>query len=155
MAHFRTEWTSPEFEYRPKSVSWYWISIICAAAIIAFSIWERNFLFGVFVVIAEVLLIAWGNEIPATIELTLTDNDLSIADAKHYQLNLFESFSMNDQNGEWTELFFLFKAKLRAPLKVLLPQERSDEIRENLKTVLRETDFEPSLIDSLEKIIGF
>ena len=79
MAQFHTEWSAPEFEYRPKSVSWYWISIICAAAIIAFAIWEQNFLFGIFVVIAEILLIAWGNEMPATVSITLTESELSSA----------------------------------------------------------------------------
>ena len=69
MASFEITWEAPEFEYRPKSVSWYWISIIIAAAIIAFAIWERNFLFGIFIVIAEILFIAWGNETPATIAL--------------------------------------------------------------------------------------
>ena len=45
MAKFETTWEAPEFEYREKEVSWYWISIIAAALIIAFSVWEKDFLF--------------------------------------------------------------------------------------------------------------
>ena len=155
MAQFHTEWSAPEFEYRPKGVSWYWISIICAAAIIAFAIWEQNFLFGIFVVIAEILLIAWGNEIPATVNMTLTENDLSIGAAKHYETKLFENFSVDEQNDDWAELFFTFKTKLRTPLKVMIPKAKIDEVRENLQTIMHEIEFEPSLLDSLEKIIGF
>jgi hypothetical protein len=155
MASFETSWQAPEFEYRPKSVSWYWISIIISAAIIAFAIWQRNFLFGIFIVIAEILLIAWGNEIPATINFTLTENDLSIGEAKRYQVKLFENFSVNELDDDWTELHFTFKAKLRTPLKVLLPKTKIEEVRKNFKPVLRETEFDPSLLDSLEKIIGF
>jgi hypothetical protein len=155
MAQFHTEWTAPEFEYREKSVSWYWTSIICAAAVIAFAIWERNFLFGIFTIIAEMLFIAWGNEMPADANLTLTERDFSINDAKHYQTKLFESFSINEQNEDWDELFFTFKTKLRTPLRVLLPKEKVEEVRANLRPILREIEFEPSLLDSLEKIIGF
>ena len=68
MALFETTWKAPEFQYRSKGVSWYWMSIIIAVAIIAFAIWEHNFLFGIFIVIAEILLITWGNEAPRTID---------------------------------------------------------------------------------------
>ena len=155
MALFKINWEAPEFEYRPKSVSWYWMSIIAAAAIIAFAIWERNFLFGIFIVIAEVLFIAWGNEVPGTVNFVLTENELSIGDAKHYQVKLFENFSVNDPGDDWTELFFIFKTKLRTPLKIMVPKAKLEEIRKNLKPILREVEFEPSLLDSLEKIIGF
>jgi hypothetical protein len=155
MASFETRWEAPEFEYHPKGVSWYWLSIIIAAAVTAFAIWDRNFLFGVFVVIAEILLIAWGNETPTTVNFTLTENDLSIGNAKNYQLNLFENFSANERGSDWTEIFFTFKTKLRTPLKILAPKTKIDEIRKGLKSLLREVEFEPSLLDSLEKIIGF
>ncbi len=155
MASFEISWQAPEFEYRPKSVSWYWISIIVSAAIIAFAIWQRNFLFGIFIVIAEILLIAWGNEMPATLNFALTENDLLIGETKRYQVKLFENFSVNELDDDWAELYFTFKTKFRTPLKTLLPKVKVEEVRKNLKTLLREVEFEPSLLDSLEKIIGF
>lgn len=148
-------WQAPEYEDRPKSVSWYWLSIIIAAAIIAFAIWERNFLFGIFIVLAEILFIAWGNETPANITFTLTENELLIGEGKRYQVKLFENYSANDLNDDWTELFLTFKSKLRTPLKIMVPKAKLEEIRKNLKPILREVEFEPTLLDSLEKIIGF
>ena len=155
MASFEIQWQAPEFEYRPKSVSWYWISIIISAAIIAFAIWERNFLFGIFIVVAEILFIAWGNEAPATVNFTLTESDLLIGETKHYQVKLFENFSVDELGGGWTELFFAFKTKLKMPIKIMLPKAKIEEVRKNLRTVLPEVEFKPSLLDSLEKIIGF
>ncbi|MGB7957621.1 MAG: hypothetical protein WCF77_02145 [Minisyncoccia bacterium] len=155
MASFEINWEAPEFEYHPKTVSWYWLSIIIAAAIIAFSIWERNFLFGIFIVIAEILLIAWGNEKPRIIGFSITENTLTIDGAKNYQMKLFESFSVDEQGENWAELFFTFKAKLKTPLKIIMPKAKLEEARKNIKTILREVEFEPSLLDSLEKIIGF
>jgi hypothetical protein len=155
MASFEITWQAPEFEYRPKSVSWYWMSIIVSAAIIAFAIWQRNFLFGVFVVIAEILFIAWGNEAPAVLTFVLTENDLAVGDTKQYRIDLFENFSVNELDDDWTQLFFTFKTKLRTPLKIILPRAKVEEVQKNLKPILREVKFEPSLLDSLEKIIGF
>ena len=155
MASFTVTWQAPEFQYREKDVSWYWISIIVVAAIIAFAIWQRNFLFGVFMIIAEILLIVWANAVPKVFDFTLSENGLQIGEAKDYRISLFESFSVNRLNEEWTELFFTFKAKLRTPAKVLIPTEKVDELRKNLRPILREVDYDPSLIDSLEKIIGF
>lgn len=155
MVQFETRWQAPEFEYHPKGVSWYWISIIVAAAIIAFAIWERDFLFGVFILIAEVLFIAWGNEMPPTVNFVLTEKNLDIDDAKRHPIGLFENFSVNELDDDWVELFFAPKAKLRTPVKIMVPKIKLEEIRKNLQPILREVNFEPSLLDALEKIIGF
>lgn len=64
MTSFEIKWQAPEYEYREKTVSWYWISIVVAALVIAFSVWQKNFLFGFFIVIAEMLFIVWGNRTP-------------------------------------------------------------------------------------------
>ena len=155
MPSFEINWEAPEFQYREKEVSWYWISIIVAAAIIAFAIWERNFLFGVFIVIAEILFISWGNEEPRVVLFKLTEHELSIGETKNYQLDLMESFSTNELTEEWTELVFSFKSKFKTPIMMIAPKTTLDDIRKNLKPLLREVPYEPSLIDSLEKIIGF
>ena len=109
---FNSDGNAPEFEHRPKSVSWYWISIIIAATVIAFAIWEQNFLFGIFIVIAEVLFITWGNEAPAMVDFALTDSELAIGDAKRYAIKLFENFSVSEQNEAWAELYLHFQNKM-------------------------------------------
>jgi len=152
---FTIDWEAPEFEYREKTVSWYWITIIIAACIIAFSVWERNFLFGFFVVLAEILIITWGNREPVIIPFLLTENSLEIGGHKIHSLKEFESWSADDIGGEWTELVFNFKTHVKIPLKVLVPDEKMEEIRRNLKTVLKEVEHQPSLIDAIEKLTKF
>lgn len=70
---FLMAWEAPEFEHREKDISWYWISIIVATLIIAFAVWQKNFLFGFFIVIAEILFVLWGNEKPRTVEFRITN----------------------------------------------------------------------------------
>lgn len=148
-------WEAPEYEYREKDVSWYWISIIAAALIIAFSVWEKNFLFGFFIVIAEMLFIVWGNRMPRTVRFTLTENDIETDGGKSHSLKDFESISVDPLGNDWSEIVFTFRAKLKTPFKVLCPDERVGELRNNMKILLKEVPYEPTLIDSIEKLLRF
>ena len=71
-------WEAPEFEYRHKDISWYWISIIVAVVCIGFAAWQKNFLFGFFVLVAEILILAWANQQPAIFNFRLTEKGLFI-----------------------------------------------------------------------------
>jgi hypothetical protein len=161
MAQFEITWQAPEFEYREKGVSWYWITIIAAACIIAFAVWERNYLFGFFIVVAEILVIMWGNTVPRPMVFSLSDTGLSIGAHKHYALKEFESWSADnagvpeDADGAMAEIGFNFTAKFKVPLKILVPTETLEEIRKNLKPLLREVEHQMTLIEAIEKLMRF
>jgi hypothetical protein len=155
MAKFEINWEAPEFEYREKEVSWYWISIIAAAVIIAFAAWQKDFLFGLFVVLAEMLFIVWGNRVPKTIPFTLTDMEIDIGGYKTYSIKEFESWSADSEGEEWIDVLFYFRSRLRPPLALIVPEDELAEIRSNLKTVLKEIEYELTLVDSIEKFLRF
>jgi hypothetical protein len=155
MAKFETKWEAPEFEYREKDVSWYWIVIIVAALVIAFSVWQKDFLFGFFIVIAGMLLIVWGNRVPKTVRFTLTDTALDIGGYKTYSMKEFESWSADLDDGEWADVAFYFSSRIKPALSLIVPAATVAEIRINLKTVLKEIEYEPTLVDSIEKFLRF
>jgi hypothetical protein len=155
MASFEISWRAPEYEYREKDISWYWISIILAAIIIAFSVWEKNFLFGFFIVVAEILFIVWGNHTPRTVNFLLNQDHLHIEGGRSYLIKGFENMSVDELDDDWSEIIFLFHAKFRTPLKVLFPTGRLQELRTAMKTVLKEVPYEPTLLDSIEKLLRF
>ena len=148
-------WEAPEFEYAEKGVSWYWISMIGAALIVAFAVWTKIFLFGLFIVIAEVLIISFGNKEPRTIAFKLSDQGIAIGASKHHAMREFQSWSAGDYEGALVEIIFMFKGRLKIPLMVLIPSERLEELREKLASVLTEVEHKPSFLDSLEKISRF
>ncbi len=155
MAQLDIKWQAPEYQYHEKDVSWYWISIIIAALVIGFSIWEKNFLFGLFVVIAEMLFIVWGSRVPRTVNFEATDTTLTIDEHKTYAFKDFETMSVDDLESDLVELVFIFRAKLKTPLKILFPADRLAEFRTALKPTLREIPYEPTMLDSIEKILRF
>ena len=148
-------WDAPEYEYREKDISWYWISIIVAAAIMAFAVWFRNFLFGFFIVIAEILIIVWGNRTPRRVDFIMDDAGIGIDGAKFYSFKDFESWSTDAADDEWAELFFNFRSRVKPALKMLIPAEKLTDLRENLKAILKEVEHQSSLVDSIEKFLRF
>ena len=148
-------WTAPEFARRDRDVSWYWISIMVAAAMVAFAVWQRDFLFGLFVVVAEMLAIVWASRTPRMIAFSLSERELLVGERKHYAMSEFDSFSVEDSDDIFTEIIFNPKGKLRTPVLLLIPTADIAALRKNFATILREVEYQPSFIDSLEKIIGF
>jgi hypothetical protein len=156
MAQFEIKWQASEFEYRPKDVSWYWISIIISAALIGIAVWQKNFLFGFLVVVAEILTLVWANREPRTIEFILNEKGVNIGGYKFLGWSEMESFGVDDYaETERPAVYFQFHARLKTPLKITLPKDRADDIQKTLRTVLPQTKHERSLLETFEEFIGF
>ncbi len=82
MEELKIEWQAPEFEYREKDISWYWLSIIVAVLILSVSVWQKNFLFAAFVVMAEMLILVWAGRKPREISFSLDEKGLTISGNK-------------------------------------------------------------------------
>ncbi len=155
MAKFELEWEAPEFEFREKSISWYWISIILAAFLIAFAVWQKDFLFGFFIVVAEMLVIIWGDREPRTLSFLLSDEHLRIGERKFHLIREFTSWSTDRNDEDWADIHFYFNSRWRAPLRMIVPHVRIEEVRKNLAPVLKEVQHDMTLVDAIEKLIGF
>lgn len=155
MEGFEITWEAPEFEYREKSVEWFWLSIIVAVLILGAAVWQRNFLLGFFVIIAEILVLVWSNRKPRTIGFQLTREGLTINNEKYYAYAEIESFAVEGGRGEWSNLFLNFKQKLKPSLRVGLPKDQLPRIREILGGSIPETEVNLSIIDILERFFNF
>ncbi len=155
MVPFQMTWEAPEYEYREKGPSWYWSSIIVAALCVAFAVWQRNFLFGFFVIVAEILFIIWGNRAPRTVSFMLTETNFVIGNEKNRLLKEFETMSIDPLGTDWNEIVFTFHAKLKTPFKILVPESRIAEFRDRMKTLVKEVPHEPTFLDAIEKLLRF
>ncbi len=156
MAKFTVTWSAPEFEYREKTVSWYWKSIIIATLLVAFAVWTSDFLFGFFIVIAEILLIVWGNKEPRIVDFELTEAGLTIDDKNFQDLSRFGSWSVDTaDHDEWADIVFHFRSRLRPGLFFMVPRVKVEAIRSNLRTIMREVEYQPTIADAMEKFVRF
>ncbi|MBI4085380.1 MAG: hypothetical protein HY432_02665 [Candidatus Liptonbacteria bacterium] len=156
MERFSIEWQAPEFEYREKDVSWYWLSAMIAAILLSASIWQKNFLFTIFIIVAEILVLVWAGRKPRTLLFKIDEKGLTINRNKFYPYSQMEAFSIREgASNEWAEAVFKFRKGARHLIKALIPAKRAAEIEKALAPVLDKKDFEEGLIDSMERFLGF
>lgn len=159
MVFQEVKWEAPEFEYREKTVLWYWMVIAVATGVLALVVLQKNFLFGVFVIMAGIMIIVWGNREPKMVGFKLTRDGLVIDGRKTYQYKEMESFALDDSDeGRWAQMLLKFNSHLKTKLKISLPKTEESEIRKTLELMapeVTEVEWEYSFIDSLERLIGF
>lgn len=155
-------WQAPESEYSPKDVSWYWLSLILAAVLIIFALWQRNFLFAVFVVIAESLVISLAGRFPESWEFKINEKGLILKKSgggaeKIYQFKDIKSFDIHltDEGGDIGELILKFNSKLSPYFKINFFSKDEKELIAALSKFLPREEIKQSLADEIFKIIKF
>src|SRR3972149_3314846 len=101
------KWVAPEFEYQERGVGWYYLIIIAGAALILFSVWQRNFLFAIFVILAVAMAFAWSREKPAVHNIRVGDDGVEVANIKKFAMSDFSEFATREgRQGEpaWGKL---------------------------------------------------
>lgn len=148
-------WQAPEFHYRAKSAGWYWLSLIIAALLILLALWQKNLLFILFVVIAEITLIHWARQTPRTLHFKIDKNGVSIGKIKFYAYPELEGFHIKEGEHGIGELILKTKSKLNPCLKISIDSEDAKPIENLLKKFLVEVEYEDSVSDAIDKLIGF
>ena len=150
-------WQAPEYNYRPKDVSWYWLSLIISIIIIAIALWQKNFLFAIFIVIAELVIIYFANQFPKIWEFKIDTSGLKIGGNKFYSFGEIQYFDIHAGEGEkeFKELILKFNSRLSPYLKILIYPEDEEKIRTHLLNFIEQEEISLSFSDSLEKFIHF
>lgn len=149
-------WHAPEFEYRDKGELWYLGVIVLTAILVLIALWQRNYLFALFVGIAGALVISWGRRFPATLKFSVEEHGIRIDAIKFHSWGELESFAVHERQDELSEIFL--KKRRRSPNPLIRIYAYTDElgkIRERLAEHLPEEEHEESLVDSLERIVRF
>ncbi|RJP45634.1 hypothetical protein C4587_00585 [Candidatus Parcubacteria bacterium] len=151
MAFKELEWQAPEFEYREKNVAWYWISIIIAAVVLGAAVWQGNFLFGFFVVLAEILVLVWASREPRTVRFALTDKGIGIDKQAVRPYDQISHFTVSEGGPEWMLLKVSFRRRVRPDVAVRVPRDKIEDIVKLLASFAPQREAEDSLLDALEQ----
>ncbi len=149
-------WQAPAFKYYPKDVSWYWMSFIIAILLMAFAILQKNFLFAVFIFLAEISVFILARRQPEILKFKIDDKGITVID-KIYQFNDLEKFCLRldeeDQNLE--ELILKRKTHFNPYLKIFVDIRVASQVRDILSPKVTEEAYEDSLIESIFKWLRF
>ena len=152
-------WRAPEFEYHEKTAAWYWTTVMIALIILAFALWQQNFLFAVFVIMAEILLVVWADKKPEIVEFVVEEKGILINDKRNYSYSEIENYSVDEESDpDFTRIIFKPKHRTKVRLEMVIPKNLADEVLDFLveeAPSLPEVDFEIPFLDALERFIRF
>lgn len=148
-------WKAPEFIYEAKTVSWYWLSLIISIVLIAVSLWQKNFLFVVFVIIAELVLIYFSNQFPKIWDFKITDRGIFVGRNKIYKYEDIIGFDIHHATDEYKELVLHMKSKIAPYIKIFIDPEEEEKIEKKLLEFVQREEIQPSLVDTVERIMRF
>lgn len=154
MANEEITWAAPEFIYHKKTSLWYWASIALTLIFLALALYGQNFLFAIFIILAEILLVVWSREVPPVIEFVITKDGVGVGEKKFYRFEEFAGFSLLDSR-HGVELVLRHKGRLGQYVKIPLLDEYIELIETTLLEKLPKKDYEESLPDSLFRLIKF
>ena len=156
MEELKIEWSAPEFEYREKDVSWYWLSIIVAVIILSAAVWQKNFIFAIFVVMAEILMLVWAGRKPRDISFSLNEKGLTILGNKFYPYSAIENFSVIEGRSEdYYDISMKLRHGFSQRVIVKTPAKDLAKIESAISRYVEKVEHEDSFLDSLERLIGF
>jgi len=168
-------WQAPAFKYYPKDVSWYWMSFIISILVMAFAIWQKNFLFAVFIFLAEISVLILARRQPELLKFKIDDKGITIID-KTYSFSDLEEFCLRPDNeyrdlesasglresvssprkpAMFEELILKRKIHFNPYLKIFVDIRVASQVRNIISQKLTEEAYEDSLLEAIFKWLRF
>ena len=154
-------WEAPEFVHSPKDASWYFAGSALAVLFALIAVWQGNFLFVVFILVAWVVVIAFAEQKPVMWHFTLNEKGLEFREAsgaspvKFYAYRDLAGFDMHEIDTEYDELWLRVQGRFVPYIRMRIPRTRKEEVVQFLSEIIRRQEYQESLADSLAKMIRF
>ena len=134
----------------------FYISVLSATILLLlFSVWQGDFLFGVFVILTSGTILFISTQRAETYKFSLTKDEVIIGDKENiYPYEKFSCFDIYEFGPGENELFFVFKERLKPLLRMRIYKGDVEKIKSFLLEKLPQKKTEPSLMDIFSKIVG-
>lgn len=148
-------WEAPEFEHIEKSTTWYWTSMSIAIVLIAIALWQKNFLFAVFIVVAELVIFMLAGEKPKMWQFSIDERGVTIEKHKTYRYKDILLYDIHPFSDEYDELVLRTRSKVQHYIKIFIPVEDEEVITELLDRRVERGEIEVTFLELLERWVGF
>ena len=148
-------WEAEEFEHHEKTPGWYWLTIIIALAFGIYAVWQGNYLFLFFIIVAEIMVFVWARRYPRILVFRVTDGGVHIDNISFHSYGDLEAFSIVEYDKSRGELILRKKAKISLPVKIPAHPEKLHEVRLFLENYISEEDYKESFPDMLYRTMKF
>ncbi len=142
-------WQAAEYRYFKKGWDWYlWVSGI-ATILFIFALWQKNFFFAIFIVIAAVMVISISQRRPRIIEFKIDNEGIYIGKDTAYKYDEIEWFAIRHRPESLNEIIIKKKTLVNPIVKIQADSKITSKARKILKEHLEEKEYESSLLDAI------
>lgn len=142
-------WESPEFHYHEKDEAWPVIVLLVGASVAGLALWQNNFLFFVFALVATGLVLVWGRRRPRIFVFSLGKSGVTI-DGRLYPYRDFDGFAIGEDTLQLST-----KSPLRPRFTLIMPDDKAAEVQAHLLAFLPEIEYDESFIEALGRLARF
>ncbi|MFC1622587.1 hypothetical protein ACFL1Y_01155 [Patescibacteria group bacterium] len=143
-------WSFPEYVNPPRDKKWYIIATLIFLGLLLYSVLTANFLFGLIIIIATIILFIYHHKQEVEIKISLEHDGIRIEN-NLYKYNEFKKFWLVYDPPAVKNLYLELKVTFKPNIIVPLQNENPVEIRKFLKQYLEE-DLEKEDEDTVEAL---
>ncbi len=147
------EWREYEYRHRPKNGNWFWFVASGALVLIIISILLKNFLLGVVAIAGAFAVAMLGAQTPRKLNYAIEKRGVK-AGAHFYPFKELESFWISYEPPHKKELILKSKKKIIKHVHISLGHNNPKKIRDILKKILKEEEYEETFTDILTERLG-
>ncbi len=147
-------WETPEYPAYEKSADWYWWVGLVAVILIGFAVWQRSFLFGVFIFIAWFTVMLYAVRPPKTIRVSITESRVMVEDTLYPWHNI-KSFWIFYRPPLIRDLSLESKKTVMPFIKIPIGETEPEKIKKIISSFVPEVEQKESVIDNLSHLARF
>jgi hypothetical protein len=149
------EWSAPEFEKAERGIFWHFGIIGLAALLVLFSLWQRNYVFLLFVVFAAAMMIFISRNESTVYTYGIAEDGIEVDGKLIYGIRSLTGFALLDDGfSPYGELVIRRTKRLTEYVRILIPREKIDPARELLAGALKEFTYNETLGEVIMKRFG-
>lgn len=149
----KVEWSAPEYKHEEKSIDFIWAIGLVALVACGIAVWQHNYLFAVFLIIAGASLILFSIRHPRDVSFSIETTGITIGKDK-YEWKSIKGFDIKKNDGSPVLLIELDKYFLPV-YTIPLPLDLIPSIKESLLKVIPNIELEESKSVKFMEKVGF
>jgi hypothetical protein len=130
-------WEAPAYDRHERGRKWYAIMGLVAVLLVAYAIWQANFLFAFIILIAAIILALSGNEKPRKVLVQIGRNGL-VWNGDFLSFDEIDNFAIVYQPPHIRVLYVEPKSMLRPRMRVHIGEQDPVAIRDHMRDYVRE-----------------
>lgn len=148
-------WKAAEFHYIEKDILWHMGIVLAGVLLLIFAFAGHNLFFGIFVVIATILVMEFGRRRPRILEYAVGKAGLSIDKKLYLPYEKIESFRIHKRQNRLDEIVFKKHSKANPFLYVPVDEKTALSVQEFLLQYIPEDEHDESFAEIIAEWIGF